>query len=110
MKKSILALTIAGLFTTSAYATCASTACQNVEITNIYVQADGQTFIQTSGDESQLTGCTARAGAYIILSTTAIGKNQIYSALLTAATTKKKITVQVQADGSSECEIAYLSM
>jgi len=110
MKKSILAVAVAALFTTSAYATCASTACQNVQITNVYVQADGQTFIQTSGDESQLTGCTARAGAYVIVSTTALGKNQIYSALLTAQTTNKAITVQVQADGGGECEVAYLSM
>lgn len=110
MKKFLLALTIAGLFTTSAYATCASTACQNVEITNVYIQADGQTFIQTSGDESQLTGCTARANAYVILSATAVGKNQLYSALLTAATTKQKITVMVTPNTNGECEVAYLSM
>jgi len=110
MKKSLLALTLTGLLTTFTYANCASTACQNVQITNIYVQSDGQTFVQTSGDESLLTGCTARAGAYVILSTSALGKNQVYSALLTAATTNKAITVQVQADANGECEVAYLSM
>ena len=109
MKKTIKALVAIGAMTTMLNAgSCSGAACMNVNIINIYAQANGETFIQTSGDESALT-CTAPAGAYVHLKANAVGKNTMYSALLTAYTTKQPITVML-VDGSPTCEISYLSM
>lgn len=108
MKKLLTAILATGAMTAILNAGCAGTACLNVTIVNVYTQANGEVYIQTSGDESALS-CTAPAGAYVHLKSTAAGKNAMYATLLSAFVTKQPITVQL-VNGSPTCEISYLSM
>lgn len=108
MKKLITAILAIGAMSTILNADCSGTACLNVTIVNVYTQADGEVYIQTSGDESLLS-CTSPAGAYVHLKSTAAGKNAMYATLLSAYVTKRPITVQL-VNGSPTCEISYLSM
>lgn len=106
MKKTILTLaTLVGM-TSSIYAGCTSDKCTDVDITRMFMTSYGSIVIGTSGDESKLN-CTAPGNANVTLRNTDVGKNAIYSYLLTAKTTKSKVTIRI-VEGSNGCDIGYV--
>lgn len=102
MKLSIL---LSLLAVNVAYADCADWNCTNVQITRMYVTANGNTMVGTSGDESQLS-CDAGGAGYIFLSPTASNYDSTYALLLTAHTTEHPVWIRTSKIGA--CEVMYV--
>lgn len=103
MKK--LVLIILGLLTTtSAIAECGGVSCVDERITRIYVNADGDTLISTSGDETKLS-CTPSSNKYITLEKSSTNYDATYSLLLMAHTTEHPIWVRTNSSG--DCKLVY---
>ncbi len=94
---------------TAAGATCAGKACNGIYIDMLYPNntATAKVYIQTTGDESLLTDCTAFNGNSFTLEVTTDAAKAIYSTLLAALTADRPIDV-VGVTGSNECEIAFV--
>ena len=108
MKKIMMSLIATGALVSSAYAGCTANGCFDVEVETIYITGSGTIHIGTSGDESALD-CTSPGNHYAVLGNTDAGKNSMYSALLTAKTTKQKVSIRI-VNGSGNCKIAYIGM
>lgn len=106
MKKILASLLTVGALSTGAYAGCTGGACSNVTIDFILVLDNGDITVGTSGDETGLT-CTASGGKYLAISNASVGKNAMYSALLTAQTTQKMLSIRLN-DTADPCNIAYV--
>ncbi len=85
------------------FAGCASTACTDVAIENLYIRASGDILVITSGDESQLT-CSGTDGTYFTLDNNTENSDKIYAALIAAQTANKKIQINTT-QGSNGCVI-----
>ena len=105
MKNFLMSILTLGAISSSAYAACTPAGCYDVTVDKIFATDAGVIWISTSGDESQLN-CTLVGGSSMTLADS-VGKNAIYSYLLTQKTTKGKINIRVK-EGSSNCEIAYV--
>jgi len=108
MKKVLMSVLAMGAITMSANAACDSTGCYGVTIDRMYVTSGGTIYVGTSGTESALN-CTSPGGVYMSVSHDATGKNAIYSLMLTAQTTKKKINLRA-AEGSASCNILFATL
>jgi len=107
MKKMITSILIASGITSSVYAGCAGNACLNVDVEKIVVTTS-TIFIATSGTETALS-CTPSAGVFTTLSATEASSKAMYSALLTAQTTKRKVKIRI-VNGSPTCKISYVEL
>lgn len=112
MKKITMAALTVGLMAVEVYATCSSTDCTGL-VTRLYVNADGTIYVGTDGDEKALncaggTGNGGVSGVYMSLKEGDVGKNAMYSLLLTAQATKKPVTIRIQ-EGSSDCRVLYVT-
>jgi hypothetical protein len=105
MKKVLMSVIAMGAIVVSAEAGCASYGCQGL-ITSLQVTATGNIQVGTDGTETAMN-CTPVANSYAELDLSEAGGNAIYSALLTAQTTKKPILIRI-VEGSSNCKIAYV--
>lgn len=92
----------------AAIADCISTGCDQVYVDLLYVNTAGTIYIGTSGDESKLS-CPAASGNMVVLDITQPGGNAIYSLLLTAQTSNKKIYVRVD-ETSNNCKVLYATL
>ena len=106
---SVLALST---MTMSIYAGCNTTTCTG-KITKLYMTSGGTLYVGTDGDEKALdcaggAGNGGVSGVYMSLKEGDVGKNAMYSLLLTAKTTDKEITIRVQT-GSSDCRVLYVT-
>ena len=90
------------------YSQCNPDYCWPVYIDKLYVNSNGIIYIGTDGDESVLN-CGAVSGVYVTLDLSDPGGDAIYSTLLTAQTTNKKVSIQV-ADGVTGCPIQYVTL
>jgi len=106
MKKTLISILGIVAFSTAANASCGATGCYNIDIDKLYVAGNGNIYIGTSGDEASL-GCTSPGNTLVTIPNGHPGKNAIYSLLLTAKTTNKKVTIRT-VDGSANCEVAYV--
>jgi len=106
MKKILASLLTAGALSTGAYAECSAGACSDVTVDFILVLTSGTISVGTSGTETGLT-CTASGGKYLAITADAAGKAAMYSALLTAQTTNKKLSIRLN-DTTDACQIAYV--
>lgn len=88
-----------------AKAECSGYRCTDVKISRMYVQADGNTLIGTSGTEDNLD-CKALSDVYITLGISNKNYNATYSLLLAAHTTNQ--TVQIRTTSSGDCKIVYV--
>ena len=96
-----------GTLSTGAYAAgCNGGACSNVKINSILILANGSITIGTTGDEKGLT-CAAAGDKYLAIDANAVGKNAMYSALLTAQTTKAKLSIRTN-DDAGVCKVKYV--
>jgi len=106
MKKLILGALALGVIATSSYAGCSATKCIG-KVDKLYMTANGTLYVGMDGDESALS-CTAPSGAYMSLAEGDIGKNAMYSLLLTAQTTNRDVTIRIQT-GSPDCRVLYVT-
>ncbi len=105
---TIIVIAILNVISFVASADCSGEICSDVYVDRLYIQESGNIFIATSGVETALT-CAATAGVYVTLPSSADGASEIYSALLTAQTANK--TVSVRVDGSiAGCPIIYITL
>lgn len=98
-----------------AYAECNPDYCAQVYVDQVYTNTNGTVYVGTSGTESNLL-CGAVSGVYLTLDLRETGgipygsgpaASAIYSQLLTAQTTNKKVNIQVNND-STGCPITYV--
>jgi len=113
MKKSLITFLISGVLSSSLYASCSSTGCNN-KITKLFVAANGRIFVGTDGNEKKLncaggSGHGGVNGAYLSINSTNKGANAIYTLLLTAKSLNKKVYLRVKTQ-SSYCDIVYASL
>ena len=112
MKKVLLSALALGFMGSSAYAGCNATECVG-KINKLYMTAGGTLYVGTDGDEKSLN-CAAGAGnggvsgVYMSLKEGDVGKNAMYSLLLTAKTTGKSVKIRVQ-EGSADCRVLYVT-
>jgi len=106
MKKLLATLVTAGVLSTGAYAACSGGTCSNVKIESLMVLTSGTISVGTTGNERGLR-CSAAGGKYLAIASNAPGKNAMYSALLTAQTTKKAVSLRLNDTGAA-CKISYV--
>jgi hypothetical protein len=100
----VLGLSAAGY----AVAECITQGCWDVYVDEIYPEALGGAWIQTSGDES-LANCTVSGNTFLRLDNTMAGYKEMYATLLAAQLAEKKVSVRI-AEGSNPCKIWYVTM
>ncbi|NRD72032.1 hypothetical protein HQQ94_01990 [Shewanella sp. VB17] len=100
--------TLALSLTSSAYAACRSTGCEDVYVDILYVNASGIIHIGTSGDET-LMSCTATSGVYATLKRSEPAADMIFSTLLAAQTANKKVHIRTEAK-SADCKVLYVTL
>ena len=106
MKKIIIIATLLTLLATNSYADCNGGACSDIKVQNLYAMSNGTITVETTGNELNLN-CTSSGNGYVTVAPTDPGKNAIYSMLLTAQTTQKKVYIRV-VDNSNQCRINYV--
>lgn len=112
MKKILLSVLVLGSMVVGANAGCTTTGCTG-KITKLYMTNTGTLYVGTDGDEKALNcaggpGNGGVSGVYLSLKEGDVGKNAMYSLLLTAKTTNKSVTIRVQ-EGSSDCRVLYVT-
>lgn len=93
------------VFASNAVAECNGVSCVDVKVTRLYVSADGDTVISTSGDESRLA-CDAGSAGYIKLDANASNYSSTYALLLAAHTTEHPLWIRTADTGA--CKIMYV--
>jgi len=106
MTKTLISLMAMGILSTATYAECNAGACSDVTVDFILVLNNGSITVGTSGTETGLT-CAASGGKYLSIPADSVGKNAMYSALLTAQTTKAKLSIRTN-DTADACTITYV--
>jgi len=112
MKKTIMSIVALGTMVSIANAGCDTVSCTG-KITELYMTNTGTLYVGTDGDEKSLNcaggaGNGGVSGVYMSLKEGDVGKNAMYSLLLTAKTTGKPVTVRVQ-EGTADCRVLYVS-
>jgi len=108
MKKVLMSVLAMSAITVSIHAGCTATGCSNVTIDKLYMTATGTLYVGTSGDESKLNCTSPGGGKYMSLAEGDVGKNAMYSLLLTAKTTKQKVKLRI-VDGDPKCKVMYVT-
>jgi len=112
MKKILMLILTISAMSISANAVCNVNSCTG-KVETLFMTADGTLYVGMEGDEKALD-CAAGAGnggianVYMSLQEGDVGKNAMYSLLLTAKTTGKSLTVRAQT-GSSDCRVLYVA-
>jgi len=107
MKKFLMSVLALSSVSSYLYGACSGTACTNVKITEVYATFGGTIYIGTDGNEGSLS-CTSPGNAYVSIGATDAGKNALYSMMLTAKTTGKKVKIRIQ-NNTQGCRILYAS-
>ena len=107
MKLKLISFLLIAFLPSFAYAECTATYCAEVTIEELYVNANGNIFVATSGDESKLTCTTVSGGGtHITLRTADSNYKEIYSALLASQRAGKKMDIRT--DDQNGCNIVYI--
>ena len=109
MKKILMSAITMGALSISANAACVGNNCSNVDVEKIVV-TQATMYIATSGTETGLTNCTPVSGIFITLSSVDAASKAIYSALLTAQTTHKKVKIRTKDTPGARCQIDYIEL
>lgn len=112
MKKILFMALSIGIATVAAEAACNADSCKG-KITTLYMTNTGTLYVGTDGNEKALNcaggaGKGGVSGVYMSLKEGDVGKNAMYSLLLTAKTTGKVVTIRVQT-GTPDCRVLYVS-
>jgi len=92
-----------------AAADCSVDACADVYIDQIYVESGTNSWIRTSGTETNLSVCTPDSGVYLWLDGNQPQKKEVLAALMLAYSLDKPVYVRVT-NGARGCSIAYIYM
>jgi hypothetical protein len=96
------------LFSSAVSAQCYSHGCSGY-VDEVYIEAYGGLWLQTSSDE-QLLNCTVvNSGVFLYLLGNAEKFKEVYVLLLLAQATDKQVFVRIQ-EGSSPCRIDYVRL
>ena len=106
MNKMIIGALALGVMASGAYAGCSATKCVG-KINKLYMAANGTLYVGTDGNEKSLN-CAAASGSYMSLANGDVGKNAMYSLLLTAKTTGKPVSIRIQ-KGTTNCRVLYVT-
>ena len=96
------------LLPTIVNADCSANACSNVYVDFLYVRANGDVSVGTSGTETGLN-CTPGSDVYLRLHKSDQSSDFVYSTLLAAQLANKKVTIRT-IGGSSDCQIMYMTL
>lgn len=88
---------------------CNSDYCGDVYIDKLYVADSGFVYVATSADE-KILNCQAESGVYLTLNPDDKGSDRIYSTLLAAQISGRKISTIQVADNSQGCRIQYITL
>lgn len=77
-------------------------------ISELYVNAEGSIIVGTPLDE-KLANCTPVSGVFFTLNPSAGNAKEIYSALLAAYMSDKKVQLRI-VEGSDQCELSYVRL
>lgn len=94
------------IFSSVATAECLSYVCSGSRILAMYTRADGNAYIQVSGNTSALT-CTLVGGLYVKLPTSSTRFKEIYGSLLAYQLADRLVDVRME-DGVTECTVSYI--
>jgi hypothetical protein len=89
----------------SIFAECSGDSCKEL-IERIYLHADGNIYIGTSGNEKGLS-CTPSGDIYVVLKNNHLLQKEIFSTLLSAHFLNKKVWIRINPN-SSPCEVVYI--
>lgn len=92
----------------SSFSACTGRSCASEYVDRLYVTANGNIYVGSSGDE-KLLNCTAVSNVYMTLNPNAGNAEEIYSALLAAQSANKRVTIRIS-EGSSDCSISYITL
>lgn len=106
LRKYIVAWLLVGPI--NAFADCIPDHCASVYVDTLYAESTGGVYVGTSGDESVLN-CHAVANVYVTLPGDMAGADTVYSTLLSAQVSGKRVTIQVD-DNSTGCVIQYVTL
>jgi hypothetical protein len=95
--------------TTAVAGVCVPDHCADVYIEKLYVESTGTIYIGTSGDEKVLN-CSATSGVYVTIPAGTPGASLLYTTLLTAQTTNKRISIIQVDDNIAGCVIQYITL
>jgi len=107
----IVLLVAAILLSTSANASCNSGSCTGVgsEVIASVYPTGGRIYVAPPAGYRDQLNCTLVSGQFMTLEITHSTFKEIYSTILTALATGKRLTVRI-VEGSSNCRIAYVRM
>ncbi|AOT11046.1 hypothetical protein [Pseudoalteromonas luteoviolacea] len=103
IKLVIAALMGAAAFSSQAN-TCSSIGCTDT-IETLFVNEGGQIYVGTPGNE-KLANCSPVEGNYFSIATSSSNRQELYSLLLLAYSSKERVQLRVK-EGTSGCTIAY---
>lgn len=103
---STLLTLVVSIWAGPAFAGCSGEYCNDVYVDQLYVEASGGIWLQTSGTETALS-CTPDSGIFLRLAIGNEGLKNIYAALLAAQAAGRKVHVRI-IGGSSPCSISYV--
>ncbi len=90
-----------------AAAECSVDACSDVLVDQIYVETGANSWIRTSGTETNLNMCTPDSGVYLWLDGSLPQKKEVLSLLMLAYSLEKPVYIRV-ANSARGCAIAYV--
>lgn len=88
------------------FADCSTKACSPVTVDMLYVTANSNILVGTSGDESKLTCGTASEG-YVTLLKSSSNFEIMYSTLLASRMASQTVRIRIS-ENTPECSISYL--
>ena len=88
------------------YADCSTKSCSKVTVDMLYVQANGNILVGTSGAESNLNCGTASEG-YVTLLQSSSNFEIMYSTLLASRMADRTVRIRI-AENTPGCSISYL--
>jgi hypothetical protein len=88
-------------------AECTVDACSNVYVDQIYVESGTNSWIRTSGTETNLSVCTPDSGVYLWLDGSLPQKKEVLSVLMMAYALEKPVYFRLTS-GARGCSIAYV--
>jgi hypothetical protein len=108
MKRFWLFMICAALAPSLANAECSASGCALVRVVQVYIEANGNLYIQTNGDETR-TNCVPDSGVNLFLSGNATKFREVYELMLLSFREGKTLNIRI-VEGSNPCEIAWVAM
>lgn len=93
------------------YAGCVDRSCMGIGIEvvkSVYPSSTGDIYLEAPDDKTTLN-CTLKEGQYMVLQSDHPLFREIYSTVLSALTSNKRLQVRI-VEGSDNCQVSYVRM